>query len=162
MSPWWVFLLLNPCWGCTYEMWSNSVKCFGPNTTQLPSLNDSDWVYHVDVVNTAIRDISILCRWKRLRFADIRQNLYLPCSHVLHVQKSCPIFDLLTDCDDVVKTPAMAKTIYRESCEQWWIQAVSLLTTALTLALCLYFKLNMPKRNKPEHEESVELGRIPA
>ena len=76
--------------------------CSGQNVTHFPTLNESRWVSHIDVLNTNITHVSSfnIDQWVNLHTLDIRDNLLLSCINVSAFQKERPDLIIITDCDD--------------------------------------------------------------
>ena len=88
------------CNNCICTSWSGVLSCYGVGVNKLPNITDTEWVRHIDVLHTDIRDIGDLTQWENLQTIDIRDNENLNCDDVLKLQHDNTHLMLTTDCDD--------------------------------------------------------------
>ena len=70
------------------------------NVTALPTLNATERIKHVDILDMRIKDFEILRQWQHVESVEIRNNAELPCELVLNYSLSYPDILVVTDCDD--------------------------------------------------------------
>ncbi len=62
------------CKPCIYREFQNTISCVNKNVTGLPTLDTTDWIKHVDILDTGIKNTDMLKQWQNVESVDIRNN----------------------------------------------------------------------------------------
>lgn len=133
-----------PCGQCICTEWQNTLSCTGPNTKSMPSLNNTYWIYHVDVINTTITDITPIATYLNIQSADIRSNNALDCNPVLSLTKE---LYLVTDCDD--RTTLVTHVDQKFTHD--WLNLIAVSPIVFILFLFIYLKRNFKITFERQH-----------
>lgn len=85
-----------PCEQC--ECRNGLLSCTGENVTELPRLNNSEWLQVVHIYNTSIINLENLFSWVSILSVDVRNNQRLPCQALWNFQKYKKHVDIQSDC----------------------------------------------------------------
>jgi len=89
-----------PCGQCICTEWMSTLTCIGKDVTELPKLNNTQWVRHIDVLNTSMVSLSGLTQadWKELYTIDFRENCNIDCQLINDFRKNRADLMVLSDC----------------------------------------------------------------
>ncbi len=125
--------------------YQETITCVNKNVTALPTLNATEQIKHVDILDIRIKNIKILKQWQHVESVlEIRNNAELPCERVLNYSLPYPDILVVSDCDDY--KPRILVERHEE--QPWWYVLI-LIPCIFVLCLAAYVKWQLAL-SKPE------------
>ena len=124
-----------PCGQCMCKEQQNILSCSGYNVYALPLLNETEWIHHVDVINTSITKMGLLSTYENLYSADIRFNPAQGCPSLETLRAAV---HLTSDCHD--DPPVQTKAAVITDQPKDWMNLLAITPSIFILVLILYLK----------------------